>query len=115
MTSPQNKPQAPQGADPPNITIQTPHDGDTVAPAFPAGGTVSLGFANVLVRLESSKPGFPPVDNPADGSSGMWTTNFNVDPANYPGDSTLTASIVGLDVFTSITVKIRPTGGETGG
>ncbi len=93
---------------PPAITIQTPTNGATGPPAFPAGGTVSTGIQNVMVTLESSLPGVPPVNQVVDGSSGFWMTDFAVDPVNYPGDSTLTATIVGLPVSTSITIQITP-------
>jgi hypothetical protein len=93
---------------PPSITIETPNNGATVPPSFPAGGSVSIGIQTVRVTLQSSLPQVPPVTVLVDGSSGFWTTTFGVDAANYPGDSTLTAAIDGLQVSTSITIRIRP-------
>jgi hypothetical protein len=93
---------------PPSITIETPNDGATVPPSFPSGGSVSTGIQNVTITLVSSLPQVPPINLPADGSSGFWTVTFGVDANNYPGDSTLTAAIDGLQVSTSITVRIRP-------
>jgi hypothetical protein len=108
MTQPQSKAQLPKPMTPPAIAIQAPRDGDIVPPACAAVGTVSIGIQNVKVALQSSNPGIPSVDQVVDGSSGNWNTNFAVDPNDYPGDSTLTASIVGLAVATAITIRIRP-------
>jgi hypothetical protein len=92
----------------PSITIAAPGNGDFVAPAFPVIGTVSDGVPNVMASLKSSLPNVAVLNQVVDSSTGSWNANFTVDPSNYPGDSTLTAAIVGMPVSTSIIIRIRP-------
>jgi hypothetical protein len=98
------------------ITIGSPLNGATVSFSFSTNGTVAPA-GSVIVTLQSSLNTVPPVSRTVDGSSGDWNCGFAVDPSSYPGNSTLTATIVGTSTAVLIQIDISnvsPGGGGDG-
>jgi hypothetical protein len=88
-----------------SLTIINPTEGENEPPSFVADGTVGAG-ASVEVTLQSSLSTVPPVVQQATPVSGVWSSSFSVDANNYPGESTLTAKIVGTTTGISVTFQI---------
>jgi hypothetical protein len=87
------------------ITIANPQSGATVSYSFSTNGTVNPA-EGVIVTLQSSLTTVLAVSKTVDGSTGNWNCGFAVDPSSYPGNSTLTATIVGTSTTVSIQVDI---------
>jgi hypothetical protein len=92
----------------PSINISFPDSGEDVSPTFIAMGAVD-GAETVEVSLQSSLSTVPPVNNQATAESGSWSSPFSVSASDYPGESTLTATIVGTTISASVTFQIVDT------
>jgi Immunoglobulin-like domain of bacterial spore germination len=88
------------------ITITTPTNGLQVTSPFTATGTCSLNVTSITLTLTSSLGTVADINVVITPTNGAWSYTFTVNPADYPGTSTLTATVTGMQVSASVDFEI---------
>jgi hypothetical protein len=89
------------------IDITSPTFGQQVTSPFTAVGTCSLNVTSITLTLKSSLGTVADINAIITPTSGAWSYTFTVNVADYPGDSTLIATVTGTQTAASVTFKIR--------
>jgi hypothetical protein len=106
MNTPQSQPPKARPLATTSIEITTPTTNEQVTSPFLTAGLCSLDVTSVTLTLVSSSPQTPEITAIITPSSGTWNHTFTVNAADWPGNTTLTATVTGKPISDQVTFQI---------